>query len=90
MKRLLTLALMGAALLALPSLASAHEYDRDDSDYPLRVVAYAVHPIGIAVEYALLRPIHWLVSQPDACIWFGHEPTENETHDYFAWQQNWE
>ena len=71
MKKALYAVLLALALLAVPTRAAAHQYDRDDSDYPLRYVAYVVHPIGIAIEYALLRPIHYLVSQPNASIWFG-------------------
>ena len=63
----------------------AHDYDRDDSDYPLRYVAYLVHPVGIAVEYAVLRPIHWLVSRPNLNIVFGHE-TDKDTENKFEWE----
>lgn len=74
-------------LLAVPALSPAHVYDRDDSDYPLRYIAYAVHPIGIAVEYAVFRPIHWLVSKPNCAIIFGHDPRpEEEQGTYFEWE----
>jgi len=72
------------ALLAVPALSQAHSYDRDDSDYPLRYVAYAVHPIGIAAEYGVLRPIHWIVSLPVLDVIFGHVP--NEGDEYFVWE----
>ena len=69
-----------------PAIGSAHRYDRDMSDYPLRYVAYVVHPIGVAVEYAVLRPIHWIVSKPNFSNWFGHEPKpEVEEDTYFEW-----
>jgi hypothetical protein len=75
------------ALMALSTPAAwAHEYDRDDSDHPLRYVAYVVHPVGVAVEYAVLRPIHWLVSQPNLDIIFGHEPREDADYDYMKWE----
>lgn len=63
---------MALTLVAMP--AAAHDYDRDDSDYPLRYIAYALHPVGIALEYGVTRPIHWLVSQPHLRIVFGHDP----------------
>ena len=81
----ITLALVGFCLLS--SMASAHSYDRDDSDYPLRVVAYVVHPVGIAMEYGVLRPIHWVVSQPNWSIIFGHEPNAKRDGEYFAWEE---
>lgn len=62
-----------AVVLAVP--VAAHDYDRDDSDYLFRYVAYLVHPVGIALEYGVTRPVHWLVSsQPDLQTAFGHDP----------------
>ena len=40
MKKLLVIAMLAGALTLAPGSASAHEYDRDDTDYPLRIVAY--------------------------------------------------
>ena len=62
----------------------AHDYDRNDSDYWLRICAYALHPFGIALEYGVTRPIHWLVSRPDLCIIFGHDPGPED--EYFVWK----
>ena len=84
MKKKVYALMLALALLALPALSQAHSYDRDDSDYPLRYVAYALNPIGIAVEYGVLRPIHWIVSRPVADVIFGHEPREGD--EYFVWE----
>jgi hypothetical protein len=87
MKRYVFAALLAAATLLTPSVASAHEYDRDDSDYPLRVAAYAVYPIGIAAEYLVMRPIHWLVSYNKCTqIVFGHEVLPGEPENKFEWK----
>ena len=48
-------------------------YD-DSQAHPLRLVAYAFHPVGYAVEWLLTRPIHALVSQPELAPVFGHKP----------------
>ena len=85
MKKLSALLLLAAALMMTPAIASAHEYDRDDSDHALRYVAYAVYPVGILAEYVILRPIHWLVSQDHANVVFGHDRMEKEDYDYFEW-----
>ncbi len=86
MKNWFFAALVAVALAALPGTAQAHVYDRDDSDHPLRVVSYVVHPVGMAVEYAVLRPIHWLVSRPTVAPVFGHRPRpEVEECTYFEY-----
>lgn len=87
MKKTLIATLFALALTALPTVSQAHVYDRENSDYPLRYVAYALYPIGMAVEYGILRPIHWIVSRPNLDILFGHEPNrEEEEGTYFEWE----
>ena len=71
--------------MGISSLASAHPYDRDDSDYPLRYMAYPLHALGMAIEYGFLRPIHWFVSHETPGIIFGHETGPRE-EPYFEWK----
>lgn len=79
MKKKLFVAMVFAACFAMTSgVASAHDYDRDDDGHPLRIAAYIVHPVGIACEYVISRPIHWLVSQPKWNVIFGHVSYEND------------
>jgi hypothetical protein len=47
-------------------------YD-DSQAHPLRIAAYAVHPIGYALEWLVTRPIHAIVSQPELERVFGHQ-----------------
>ncbi|KPL12079.1 hypothetical protein AMJ85_02100 [candidate division BRC1 bacterium SM23_51] len=63
-----------AVVLAGAVPVAAHDYDRDNSDHVLRYVAYLLHPVGIALEYGVTRPIHWVVSQPNLRTVFGHAP----------------
>ena len=50
------------------------EYDESQS-HPFRVVAYIVHPVGVAIEWLAARPFHWLVSATPAQGYvFGHRP----------------
>jgi len=42
----------------------------------LRLVAYAIHPVGFALEWLVMRPLHFVVSQPDLERVFGHVPHE--------------
>ena len=82
-KLIATMALL--VLAGMPVSAGAHDAYDDSQSHPLRLVAYAVHPIGFAVEWLVMRPIHFVVSQPELERVFGHVPhedpfSENETH----------
>jgi|SRR5581483_11175561 len=56
--------------------SSSGYYDGyDDSQaHPLRLAAYALHPVGYALEWLVTRPIHAVVSQPELERIFGHKP----------------
>jgi hypothetical protein len=68
--------LFAALVLSLASPAAADEYDARRAGHPLRVVAYAMHPIGVALDWLLFRPAHWVVSQPVMSHIFGHDVDE--------------
>jgi hypothetical protein len=65
-------ALAAAALLLLASPASADRYDPKRSAHPLRVIAYAVHPVGVILDTLIARPAHWLVHHEPLKTLFGH------------------
>jgi hypothetical protein len=69
-------------LASMPLPARAHDAYDDSESHPLRLVAYAVHPVGFALEWLVARPIHFLVSQPQLERVFGHVPHENAYGDY--------
>jgi outer membrane protein OmpA-like peptidoglycan-associated protein len=85
--QMLALALL-VGLSAQTSLAAPDEYD-DSQSHPLRILAYAWHPVGWLAEWTIFRPFHFLVSatEPQEKI-FGHNPhppvlAEPQTlHDY--------
>ena len=58
-------------LAATPALADRYEPDR--AGHPLRIVAYVVHPIGVMVDYLVLRPFHWVGEHEPFLTLFGHE-----------------
>jgi hypothetical protein len=66
-------ALFVALTLALASPAAADEYDSSNAGHPVRMIAYALYPIGVVIDYVLLRPAHWLVRQEPMKTLFGHE-----------------
>jgi len=66
--------LLAAVLLvggALP--AAADEYDPKRAGHPLRIVAYVLHPVGVLIDFVLLRPAHWIGSHEPLRTIFGHE-----------------
>jgi len=62
------LCLVGAA-----APAAAHEHDPEESGHPLRIVAYALHPVGVVLDYVIFRPAHWIVSFEPLSTLFGHD-----------------
>jgi hypothetical protein len=63
---------LAAASLAAAAAARADEYDPQRAGHPLRIVAYLVHPLGVFIDYALLRPAHWVGNQEPFRTIFGH------------------
>lgn len=64
---------LAAALAFLASSASADDYDPKRAGHPLRIAAYILHPVGVALDYLIMRPAHWLVSHEPLDEIFGHE-----------------
>lgn len=62
-----------ALVLVLASPVAADEYDASNAGHPLRLIAYVLHPVGVLIDYVLLRPAHWLVSSEPLKTIFGHE-----------------
>jgi hypothetical protein len=61
-----------AAGLAWSVPAAADEYDAKRAGHPLRIIAYVLHPIGVAFDYLLFRPAHWVGHQQPFRTVFGH------------------
>ena len=77
----LTVTLIGAPAA---SRAGADQYD-DSQSNPLRVTAYLLNPFGVALEWVIFRPFHWLVSAtPVQSYIFGHRPHPPLIDDYWA------
>jgi hypothetical protein len=76
MGRITRRALASAAavgFLAFAAPAGADDYDPQYAGHPLRILAYVVHPIGVAIDYLILRPCHWVGSHEPFTTIFGHE-----------------
>jgi hypothetical protein len=74
-------ALVAAVALTAASPARADDYDPLQAGHPLRLIAYALHPIGVAFDYLLFRPAHWLVHQEPAKTIFGHRGEQHRGAD---------
>ncbi|RJP67228.1 MAG: hypothetical protein C4532_14960 [Candidatus Abyssobacteria bacterium SURF_17] len=79
MKNIITLLLSGVLLLALAQPALSHELKPEEAGHPLRIAAYALHPVGYVLYNGILRPAHALISKPGAREFFGHK------EDPFQW-----
>ncbi len=66
---------LALCMIAIASAAPtrADDYDEKSSGHPLRIIAYVLHPVGVAIDYLLLRPAHWLGSREPMKTIFGHE-----------------
>ena len=65
---------LGGLLLAGSAWADYDDYDDYTDSHPLRIVAYALHPIGYTIEWLALRPLHAVASQPELQPIFGTDP----------------
>ncbi len=76
--RLLSAAAPALLVLALatgvPGSARADDHDARRAGHPLRIVAYALHPVGVALDWLIVRPAHWVVEREPFRTIFGHEP----------------
>ena len=84
-KSLFALAL-AVTLLGAPSAARAHDAYDDSESHPLRIVAYGLHPVGWALEWIAMRPLHFVVSNPRLEPIFGHIPHESPFGGYAPYE----
>jgi hypothetical protein len=76
-KRLILGLALGVLIAGGATTARAHDAYDDSESNPIRLAAYAVHPAGWLLEWAVMRPIHFVVSNPALENIFGHVPHEN-------------
>lgn len=69
--------LVTVIIIALSSIAVADDYDPKRTAHPLRLIAYIVHPVGIAFDYLIFRPAHWVAHHKPLDVVFGHATYED-------------
>jgi len=79
---------LATILIGSPIAARAHDAYDDSESNPLRLAAYAVYPVGFALEWVLVRPVHFVVSNPGLERVFGHVPHENPFGPYEPYEPN--
>jgi len=89
-KRLFLILGLALLLAGAPATARAHDAYDDSESNPLRLIAYAVNPLGYAIEWTIMRPIHFAVSGPNVEQVFGHRPHENPFGGYEAYEPDLE
>jgi len=84
--RFLATIALAVALVGAPTAARAHDAYDDSESNPLRLAAYGLHPIGFILEWVAMRPLHFLVSNPQLERVFGHVPHESPFGGYEPYQ----
>lgn len=75
-----------SAVLALltftmtPGRAQADSYDPQKAGNPLRIAAYILHPVGVLLDYGLMRPCFWVVKREPFATIFGYERQAHRDH----------
>jgi hypothetical protein len=71
--RLAACAACAGLLLAAAPAAHADEHDPERAAHPVRIVGYVLHPVGVILDYLIVRPAHWVVEREPFRTLFGHE-----------------
>lgn len=71
LRSILVVAACAAALALSASATQAAEYEPSNAGNPLRIAAYALHPVGVIYDYLLLRPAFWVGSHEPFRSLFG-------------------
>ena len=78
LKTVLPLAGLTLALASAPSAFAQGEpqesYDSRNAGHPLRIAAYAAHPVGVILDRLIFRPAWWLGSKEPIRTLVGRRP----------------
>ena len=60
-------------LSAGTGFADESDYDPKEAGHPIRIIAYVAHPVGVLIDYAILRPAYWLGEKEPFKTIFGQK-----------------
>ena len=66
----ISLAIMASAGTGL---AADSDYNPQEAGHPIRIIAYVAHPVGVLIDYAILRPAYWLGEKEPFRTIFGQK-----------------
>ena len=64
---------LALAALAAPAGAGTTRYNPQRSGHPLRIIAYALHPVGVIADTLVVHPAGWLGTHEPLRTLFGVE-----------------
>ena len=62
----------------MPAEGRAEPYDPKQAGNPVRIAAYLLYPVGVLLDYGLMRPCFWLVKREPFSTIFGYEKPQRE------------
>ena len=74
--RLIALAIFIALTIMVTAgtaLAADSDFNAQEAGHPLRIIAYAAHPVGVIIEYTLFRPAYWIGNKEPFKTIFGQK-----------------
>ena len=79
LKTLCLLAVAGIVTFTVAAVdAEADRYDPKKAGNPIRISAYILHPVGVLLDYGLMRPCFWVVQREPFSTIFGYQNAWNE------------
>lgn len=73
MRKIVLTALLMVLLIISSLIVSADEYNRDEAFISWKLMAYALYPVGYALETIVVKPGHWVFSLPFLRDISGHD-----------------
>ena len=73
-RRWMAVIILSALMLtATATWAPAEDHDLSMAGHPLRIIAYVLYPVGVMIDYLIMRPAHWLITQEPIQTLVGYE-----------------